>query len=540
MNIKVMSNITTVEDARLVEMVRGGDRDAFAQLVARYQSPVCALAYSACGDVCHSEDVAQETFLIAWRKLAELKEPSKFKSWLYGIARNLINNTFRRQTRNPLAGASSLDVHLTAVAPGADPAAHTISREEEAILWHSLEQIPPDYRDALVLFYREQQSIGRVAEVLEISEDAARQRLSRGRKMLQEQVLAVVEGALARTAPGQTFAIGVIGALPALTMTVGSPALGGAALKGSAAGKAAAVAGLFGPLAMILPAGLGMWLGSKLPESQRERKFLYKAAGGLAAGVLLFVLAAVLLTGPLETRYFKNRPDAEVWACLAASFLFVAFLIPYTFWMAGRQRRIQREETKKSPNARAFSMSQRYEFRSAQIFLGLPLIHVRFNCVENGKRLPAKGWIAVGEVAYGVFACGAVAVGVVSWGAMAIGGVALGGAGFGILAFGGLAAGMASVGGMSVGYVAYGGAVLAWLGGLGGAVVSHHFALGGGIIAEHANDEAAKTFIRNSAFFHYADLLMWPMCAISFVVPPAIQLYVKRRAQRRLALQSTQ
>src|SRR5277367_2822051 len=109
MKLEVVADARATEDARLVELSRDGNRDAFGQLVARYQSPICALAYSACGDISQSEDLAQETFIIAWRKLCDLKEPARFKSWLYGIARNLVNNAFRRQTRNPLAIAEPLD-----------------------------------------------------------------------------------------------------------------------------------------------------------------------------------------------------------------------------------------------------------------------------------------------------------------------------------------------------------------------------------------------------------------------------------------------
>ena len=66
-----------------------------------------------------------------------------------------------------------------------------------------------------MLFYREQQSIEAVARALELSEDAVKQRLSRGRKVLQEEVLAMVEGGLARTAPGRAFTVAVLAALPA-------------------------------------------------------------------------------------------------------------------------------------------------------------------------------------------------------------------------------------------------------------------------------------------------------------------------------------
>ena len=51
------------------------------------------------------EDLAQEIFIITWRKLSSLREPSRFKAWLYGIARNRINNAFRQQNRNAVTAA---------------------------------------------------------------------------------------------------------------------------------------------------------------------------------------------------------------------------------------------------------------------------------------------------------------------------------------------------------------------------------------------------------------------------------------------------
>ena len=121
MKSNVIPDAETMDDARLVALGRGGRRDAFGQLVARHQSAVCALAYSACGDIARSEDLAQETFIIAWRKLGDLKEPAKFKSWLYGIVRNLIGTAFRRESRNPLAAAEPLDEALPVTAPAASP-----------------------------------------------------------------------------------------------------------------------------------------------------------------------------------------------------------------------------------------------------------------------------------------------------------------------------------------------------------------------------------------------------------------------------------
>src|SRR5450432_3127233 len=209
-----MMPVTADNDTELVSASLAGHRDAFGQIVVRYQSLVCSLAFSATGSLGQSEDLAQETFVTAWKQLAGLREPEKLRAWLCGIARNLINNSLRQQGREPSHRAESLDEIAESHSPEPLPADQAISNEELAILWRSLERIPEIYREPLVLFYREHQSIEAVAEKLELTEDNVKQRLSRGRKLLQEEVLAFVEGALEKTNPGKVFTLGVLAALP--------------------------------------------------------------------------------------------------------------------------------------------------------------------------------------------------------------------------------------------------------------------------------------------------------------------------------------
>ncbi len=224
--------VTADNDAELVSASLSGNRDAFGQIVARYQSLVCSLAFSATGSLGQSEDLAQETFVTAWKQLAGLREPEKLRAWLCGIARNLINNSLRKQGREPSHRAKSLEEISETPSLESLPAEQAISNEELAILWRSLERIPEIYREPLVLFYREHQSIEAVAQNLELSEDAVKQRLSRGRKLLHEQVLAFVEGALSRTNPGKTFTLAVLASLPALTFSAKAATIGSAAAKG--------------------------------------------------------------------------------------------------------------------------------------------------------------------------------------------------------------------------------------------------------------------------------------------------------------------
>jgi RNA polymerase sigma factor (sigma-70 family) len=215
-------------DADLWELVRQGSVPAFEVLVRRRQSLVCAVAYNACGDLATSEDVAQETSSLAWQHRAELKEPRLLRAWLCGIARNLGKNSHRRRVSHPARPLHEA-TGLPTGAPG--PAEQAVSREEERLVWQALGQIPEAYREPLILFYREAQSAAEVADALGLSPDAVKQRLSRGRGMLRDQVAELVEGALRRSRPGHSFAVGVLSGLTTaaakgagIALTGGGPA----------------------------------------------------------------------------------------------------------------------------------------------------------------------------------------------------------------------------------------------------------------------------------------------------------------------------
>jgi RNA polymerase sigma factor (sigma-70 family) len=269
MTTKASSN----NDAQLVECTLAGDRAAFTTIVKRYQSLVCSITYNATGSLSLSEDLAQDAFLAAWKQLSELREPARLRSWLCGITRFLVGKEFRRQGREPLHAAEPLEEIQEPSSPEASPLLQAVSREEEAILWRALERIPDTYREPLILFYREEKSIERVAAELELSEDAVKQRLSRGRKLLHEEVVAFVEGTLSRTAPGQSFSNAVLAMLPAVpAATVGA----GLAGKSAAMAKSGSMTAWLAPLTPFLGVFAAMmvnWISVRGAPTARERRF---------------------------------------------------------------------------------------------------------------------------------------------------------------------------------------------------------------------------------------------------------------------------
>jgi len=300
---------TQTNDDVLVGECLSGNRDAFRQIVERYQNLVASLAYSATGNVSMSEDIAQETFVTAWTQLAQLREPAKLRSWLCGIARFLISKEFRRRGHEPIHHAESMDSLDEWESPDPLPVDHVMSDEEKALLWLAIERVPEVYRETLVLYYREHQSVEAVARDLDLTEDAARQRLFRGRKLLQDQVLAFVAGALKQTTPGKTLTVAVMASLPLLGTSAKAATVTAAAGKGSSAGKAAGAMGTWGAFfltggGMLLLSLLGVfgfagrWIGRRMGlasrQSWRGRQHIIQFWRTIAIGFWVLVIPPIL------------------------------------------------------------------------------------------------------------------------------------------------------------------------------------------------------------------------------------------------------
>jgi RNA polymerase sigma factor (sigma-70 family) len=493
--------MTAIDDADLVSLSRSGDLDAFGELVARYQSLVCSLAYSATGSLPQSEDLAQETFLTAWRQLAHLREPAKLRSWLCGIARNLINNAVRKQGREPVHRAEQIEDFTDHPDQEPNPTDQAVTNEEAALLWRSLEKIPETYREPLVLFYRERQSIQTVAASLELSEDAVKQRLSRGRKMLEEKMSAFVETALTRTAPTRAFTLAVLAALPAFSLSASAATVGAAAAKGSTTASAATAVSilniLIGPVIGILGAWLGIKASIDSTRTPRERQYMIRQAKFVILATVFFniaIFAFIFLAIP----HFRENPILFGSIGILIPVVFAFYILLCSLRVNKQFTALREVEQKAHPeNFHPSEFQCVREYKSKLTLLGLPLIHMRSGKLPGQPHLPARGWIAMGDRAFGIlFAGGGLAVGGIAMGGLAIGPVAIGGLTFGALALGGLAIGALALGGGAIGLVSAGGFALAWFGAEGGMAIASNFAVGGMAIAAHANDPAAFEFFK--------------------------------------------
>jgi len=150
-------------------------------------------------DAGEADEVAQEVFLRAWRGLARFQERSQFSTWLYRIA---FNEAQRRLARRPPPRAErdpdreDLIVSV-AESPDLGPEAQTLDREFESTLERALEELPADWRAAVVLRDIEGLSTHDAAEIVGVREAAFKSRLHRGRMRLRallEPYLKLEEG----------------------------------------------------------------------------------------------------------------------------------------------------------------------------------------------------------------------------------------------------------------------------------------------------------------------------------------------------------
>jgi RNA polymerase sigma-70 factor, ECF subfamily len=176
------------DDASLAEAARAGDRAAFETLVRRTARLTFARLYLETGDVHRAEDLVQETYLLAWRRIGDLSDPSRFRAWLVQIAHHVMIDQARHSSRKkrlaPLAPASASEAAATGESP-AESAAHAEQRQRVLTV---LRQMPEEYRLPLILRYLGEADYETIGRQLALTNGALRGLLHRGMQMLRERM----------------------------------------------------------------------------------------------------------------------------------------------------------------------------------------------------------------------------------------------------------------------------------------------------------------------------------------------------------------
>lgn len=183
-----------LDEGVLVERARNGDMEAFEELVMRHADRLFATLRSFGLDEVEAHEVAQETFLRAWRALPRFEGRARFFTWLYRIA---FNEAQRRLAQRPPAGllvSSELQPLDALPDRRAGPAAQAEGEELRQTLRRALSEIPIELRAPVVLRDVEGLSTREAASMLELGEAAFKSRLHRGRLALRGLLAPLIAG----------------------------------------------------------------------------------------------------------------------------------------------------------------------------------------------------------------------------------------------------------------------------------------------------------------------------------------------------------
>lgn len=172
----------TAGEAALISKSKAGDSAAFAALVRRYEDRMFRLVRSVCvAAPAEADDVYQDTFLTAYRKLSSFQGRSELGTWLYRVAANLCYMRLRAAKARPSVPLDSMA--LTDGVPG--PEEGVRKKQLAAAVARALAALPPDHRLAVTLRDVEGLSAAAAARALGISIPAVKSRLHRGRSALR-------------------------------------------------------------------------------------------------------------------------------------------------------------------------------------------------------------------------------------------------------------------------------------------------------------------------------------------------------------------
>lgn len=182
-------------DESLAAQAQSGAAEAFSELVRRFQRPVYSLVVRMVRDRALAEDLSQEAFVRAWRKLASYDSKRPFRSWMFKIAHNLAIDELRRQRPDtvPIEEPESegMDLLSRLEDPKAvDPGARLDTERALGHLEEALVHLRPAYREVILLRFKEGLAYEEIAQVMDLPLGTVKTHIFRARKELMEAIAA--------------------------------------------------------------------------------------------------------------------------------------------------------------------------------------------------------------------------------------------------------------------------------------------------------------------------------------------------------------
>jgi RNA polymerase sigma-70 factor, ECF subfamily len=178
------------QDIALMLRAKGGDIEAFEELVKRHQHSVVGTAARMLGSAAEAEDIGQQVFVRVWKSAARYEPTAKFTTWLMTITRNLVFNELRRRRRAHLVSMEEVEddavQHQLADAEASGPSKKLLETEMQEAIDAAIASLPEKQRLAIVLRRYEGMPYDEIAKVLDTSVEALKSILFRARAGLRE------------------------------------------------------------------------------------------------------------------------------------------------------------------------------------------------------------------------------------------------------------------------------------------------------------------------------------------------------------------
>ncbi|MDB5129661.1 sigma-70 family RNA polymerase sigma factor [Mucilaginibacter sp.] len=177
-----------LSDIELIEQTLGGNQSAYADLVRRHQRFVFTLALRFAKGREDAEEIAQDCFIKAYRSLSSFQQQSKFSTWLYSIVYTTAM-TFLRKKR---IDTSSIDDDESYIQIEGKPSGYdeynVENKSRSYYLNQAIEQLLPDDATIITMFYKGEQSLEEIAQVMGIEANTVKVKLFRARQRLKEKL----------------------------------------------------------------------------------------------------------------------------------------------------------------------------------------------------------------------------------------------------------------------------------------------------------------------------------------------------------------
>ena len=164
------------EEQKIISAAARGDRMAFRQLVLDNSRAMFRVAWRLCNDEAIAEDIVQESFIKAWKKIGDFRMQSSFRSWLHRITVNTAMDYLRKQARRNQFETEEPAFETVEMA---ELPRHDVQIDIQAQAGAAMQSLSDTERAALMLRHHEGHSIREIAQILELTNDASKQTIFR-------------------------------------------------------------------------------------------------------------------------------------------------------------------------------------------------------------------------------------------------------------------------------------------------------------------------------------------------------------------------